>query len=254
MTIAPIASGVPNVAYQVTWEKLPDDYPLPDDPVENTSQPLLAAALRESLELGGLLASPTSLAGSNLGLCATVSGKTVVKAPDWFYVHRVLRLDPPRSRRSYTPHTEGEVPAIVMEFLSDTDGGEYSSRPYPPYGKLWFYECILQVPLYVIFEPDAGTLEVRQLTHGQYQLQEPDVNGRYWLPILSLYFGVWSGTKADRTGFWLRWWDADGNLLLWGAERLEQERLCTEQERQRAEQLATYLRNQGIDPETIVNS
>jgi hypothetical protein len=85
MTIAPIASGVPNLAYHVTWEKLPDDDPLPDDPVENTSQLLLAAALRESLELVGLLASPTSLAEFNLGLCAIVSGKTVVKAPDWFY-------------------------------------------------------------------------------------------------------------------------------------------------------------------------
>ena len=62
-------------------------------------------------------------------------------------VHQVLPLDPPRSRRSYTLHTEGEIPAIVMEFLSDTDGGEYSIRPHPPYGKLWFYERILQVPL-----------------------------------------------------------------------------------------------------------
>ncbi|MBR8828143.1 MAG: hypothetical protein DSM107014_09645, partial [Gomphosphaeria aponina SAG 52.96 = DSM 107014] len=63
---------------------------------------------------------------------------------------------------------------------------------------------------------------------------------------------------GDRTGFWLRWWDPNGNLLLWGAESLAQERQKVEQERQRAEQehqraekLAAYLRSQGINPEEI---
>ncbi len=39
----------------ITWEKLPDDFILPDEPVDNNLQPLLAAALRESLELAGLI-------------------------------------------------------------------------------------------------------------------------------------------------------------------------------------------------------
>lgn len=30
----------------ITWEKLPADFILPDEPVESTLQPLLAAALR----------------------------------------------------------------------------------------------------------------------------------------------------------------------------------------------------------------
>jgi hypothetical protein len=49
----------------------------------------------------------------------------------------------------------------------------------------------------------------------------------------------------------LRWWDENGNLLLWGVERLEQERLQVEQERQRADKLAEFLRSQGIDPDAI---
>jgi len=32
---------------KVTWNKLPDDLILPDDPVDNNLQPLLAEALRE---------------------------------------------------------------------------------------------------------------------------------------------------------------------------------------------------------------
>jgi len=35
---------------------------------------------------------------------------------------------------------------------------------------LWFYERILQVPLYVILEPEGGRLEMRQLVTGLYQV------------------------------------------------------------------------------------
>lgn len=244
MIVAQVPSGVPRLTYQVTWEPLPEEYLLPEEPVDNTSQPLLAAALRENLELSGFLNSPERLVASNLGICSTVNGKTIVKAPDWLYVPRVLPLDPPRTRRSYTPHLEGDIPAVVMEFLSETDGGEYSARPFYPYGKLWFYERILQVPVYVIFEPEAGTMEVRQLVEDSYQLQEPDEQDHYWIAAMNLYLGAWQGTKADRTGYWLRWWDEAGNLLLWGAEQLEQER-------QRAERLAAYLQSQGVDPDQI---
>lgn len=40
--------------YKIVWEKLPADFVLPDDPVENINQPLLAAALTEALDLAGL--------------------------------------------------------------------------------------------------------------------------------------------------------------------------------------------------------
>lgn len=249
MIVTQVQSGVPNLTYQVSWE-IPEDHSLPDEPVENTSQPLLAAALRESLELIGFL-TPQRLVASNLATCAIVNGRTIIKAPDWFYVPGVLPLDPPRTRQSYTPRVEGDVPAVVMEFLSQTDGGEYSARPFYPYGKLWFYEQILQVPVYVIFEPDGGTLQMRQLLEGVYQVQQPDENGRYWIASINLYLGVWHGTKAERTGYWLRWWDENGNLLLWGTERLDQERQRADQERQRAERLESYLRTQGIDPNQI---
>jgi hypothetical protein len=251
MSAIQLPSGVPNLTYQVTWEKLPDNYLLPDEPVDNTSQPLLAAALRESLELIGFLDVPERLIASNLGICATVNGKTIVKAPDWFYVPRVLLLDPPRTRRSYSPHIEGEVPAVVMEFLSETDGGEYSARPFYPYGKLWFYERILQILLYIVFEPEAGTLEVRQLLEDRYQLLNADSSGRYWIASMNLSLGVWQGTKADRQGYWLRWWDEAGNLLPWSVEQLEQERQRAEQERQRAERMVERLRSLGIAEEEV---
>lgn len=73
---------------------------------------------------------------------------------------------------------------------------------------------------------------------------------------MDLFLGVWQGTRANRTGYWLRWWDAERNLLLWGSElaererqRAEQEHQRAEQEHQRAERLAAQLRAAGIEPE-----
>lgn len=69
-------------SYTIKWEKLPDDFQLPDDPVENIYHPLLASALREILEIAGFI-TPSMLIASNFGICANVDGKIVVKAPDW---------------------------------------------------------------------------------------------------------------------------------------------------------------------------
>ncbi|WP_367142228.1 DUF4351 domain-containing protein [Moorena sp. SIO1F2] len=205
----------------IRWEKLPDEFQLPDDPVDDIYHPLLAAILREILELAGFI-TKSMLIGSNFGLCANVDGKTVVKAPDWFYVPSVFPVLPGVIRRSYTPHTEGEVPAVVMEFLSEKEQGEYSMNPRYPYGKWYFYEQILQVPIYVIFDPASGSLEMRSLNSGSYTLQQPDANGRYWIESMGLFLGVWYGKKSEITNYWLRWWDSSGNLLPWGEEKVQQ--------------------------------
>ncbi|WP_404788221.1 Uma2 family endonuclease [Altericista sp. CCNU0014] len=245
----------------VTWEALPADFVLPDDPVENIQQPLLAAALTDALGAAGYI-KPAMLIVSNFGLVANINKKTVVKAPDWLYVPRVNPVAQDIIRRSYTQHLEGEPVAIVMEFLSDEEGGELSVRSTPPYGKLYFYEQILQVPTYVTYDPYESRLEVRCLQEGRYRLQEPDDRGRVYIPEVNLWLGLWSGERLRHTMNWLRWWDAAGNLLLWSAEQAEQERQRAEQEHQRAEQerqraeqerqradaLATKLRALGIDP------
>jgi hypothetical protein len=220
---------------KVRWEKLPDDFVLPDDPVESTLQPLLAAALREALELAGLILE-ASLIASNFGICATVDDKTVVKAPDWVYIPKVEPLKDGLVRRSYTPNAEGDKPLIVMEFISETEGGEYSINPYYPYGKWHFYEQILRVPLYAIFQPETARLDVYRLVEGRYQAQSLDQDGRIWLEEIGLFLGTWRGQKAEMTTTWLRWWDQTGNLLLWGQESLELERQRLEEEKQRVEQ------------------
>ncbi|MBU7585938.1 MAG: Uma2 family endonuclease [Nostoc sp. TH1S01] len=219
----------------VTWEKLPDDFILPDDPVENIQQPFLAAALTEALATANRI-QPEMLVASNFGIVANINQKTVVKAPDWLYIPRVSPVGTGVIRRSYTPNIEGENVAVVMEFLSDTDNGEYSIRPTFPYGKLYFYEQILQVPVYAIFNPYEVSLEVLRLENGRYVLQQPTESGQFWIPELELFLGIWRGTRLGMNIYWLRWWDEAGNLLLWSSEQAEQERQRAEQEHQRAEQ------------------
>jgi hypothetical protein len=231
----------------ITWEKLPDDFVLPDDPVDNITQPLLATALSDSLQMAGYL-QPNALTPTNYGICATVNGQVVVKAPDWAFIPeiRVPRLE---VERSYTPQLQGDMPTLVMEFLSETEGGEYSSKPTHPPGKWFFYEQVLQVPNYVIFEPASGTLEVYRLDDtGRYQLEQPNSAGRYWVREMNLFLGVWQGTRENRTGYWLRWWDEAESLLLWGFELAQQERQRANLQQQRAERLAEQLRQAGIEP------
>lgn len=221
-------------SHQVIWEKLPDDFRLPNDPVDNINQPALAAALTESLQIAKRLPD-NALTPTNYGICATVNGKIVVKAPDWAYIP-VITV--PRSEvvRSYTPRLQGEIPTLVLEFLSDTEGGEYSVKETHPPGKFFYYEQILQVPNYGIFEPEAGTLELYRLTDKKrYHLESANEQNQFWIPEMQLFLGVWQGTRENRHGYWLRWWDEQGNLLLWGTEQIER--------------LAAQLRAAGIEPQ-----
>jgi Uma2 family endonuclease len=197
----------------ITWDALPANFVLPDDPVENIQQSLLAAALTEALGDNNRI-QPNMLIGSNFGLVATVNKKIVVKAPDWLYVPQVHPVAEGVIRRSYTQNLEGAPVAVVMEFLSNEEGGELSVQATPPYGKLYFYEQILRVPTYVTYDPYDLTLEVRCLNQERYVQQSANADGQIWIPELNLWLGVWYGERLGHTIHWLRWWDESGNLLI----------------------------------------
>lgn len=258
-----VATKNPETKVKITWPLIPEDFQLPDDPVEDESQPLLAAALRQPLTALPQLMQD-ALIVSNFALCAGVSlpaspndePRIICKAPDWMYVKPVNPQNVSRTRRSYTPNAEGTIPQIVMEFLSETYGEEYSVEFTSRVGKWFFYEQAIKVPRYIIFRAITGHLEVYALESDRYNLQKADANGRYWIPGLDLFLGIWEGSHEGRTGYWLRWWNAEGELLLWSEERLELERQRAEQERQRAdrerlraENLAERLRQAGIELE-----
>ncbi|MEM7797208.1 MAG: Uma2 family endonuclease [Cyanobacteria bacterium P01_C01_bin.118] len=237
----------------IRWEKLPKHYVLPDDPVDNISQPFIAAALSESLSIAGRI-SETALITTNYGLCATVNEKTVVKSPDWAFIPHITV---PRAdiERSYTPYLDGDPPIVVMEFLSATEGGEYSIKATYPPGKWFYYERILKVPYYVIFNPTSGSLEVYRLDDANgYQLQMPDNNNRYWIDNMGLSLAVWEGIRENRPGYWLRWWDDQGNLLLWGNELSSQERQRAEQAEQTRNAAVFKLLSMGLSAQQVAEA
>ena len=201
------------------------------------------------------------------------------EAPDWFYVPHV----PPRLagqiRRSYVVWREFIAPTIALEFASQ-DGSEerdatplsaaHNGVPASKPGKFWVYERIIRIPYYGIFLVNSGEFEMYELLAGRYQRMHPNDRGHYAIPPLQVEIGVWQGAYQNQTQPWLRWWDREGNLLLTGQERAEQEHQRAEQERQRAEQerqraeqecqradeaearaarLAERLRELGIDPQ-----
>jgi Uma2 family endonuclease len=183
------------------------------------------------------------------------------KAPDWFYIPDVPALVNGQVRRSYVLWQEPVAPLIVIECVSG-DGSEERDRT-PQTGKFWVYERAIRVPYYAIYEVDPGRVEVYQLVHGQYQPLPANERGHYPIEPLGVELGIWQGQFENLVLPWLRWWDAEGNLLPTGAERAEQEHRRAEQEHRRAEQerqqkeeaqrqlqrLAERLRSLGVDPE-----
>ena len=79
----------------------------------------------------------------------------------------------------------------------------------------------------------------------------PNQRGHYPIAPLGVELGIWQGTYLGVELPWLRWWDAQGNLLLSGTEKAQQAESKLEQERLRAERLADRLRAMGIDPEQM---
>ena len=152
-----------------------------------------------------------------------------------------------KRHRSYMIWEYGKPPEVVIELVSNTVGGEadVKLRTYARMG----------VAYYILYDPTKQlsdqVLRVYALHPGNAaELQD------VWLPGVELGLLLWQGTFEDREDTWLRWRDRDGQTLLTGAERAEQERQRAEQERlmrqqaqQHVERLAARLRELGIEPD-----
>jgi Uma2 family endonuclease len=176
------------------------------------------------------------------------------EAPDWFYVPNVPPTLNGKMRRSYVLWKEYVAPLIVIEFVSG-DGSEERDKTTPLQGepgKFWVYEQAIRVPYYAIYEVEKARVEVYHLVDNTYQLMTPNEREHYLIKPMGVELGIWRGVYQNAELPWLRWWDAQGNLLLTGEERAEVER---QKRKKIVEKLRTLsseqLQSLGIDPEML---
>ncbi|MBO0350934.1 Uma2 family endonuclease [Phormidium pseudopriestleyi FRX01] len=173
------------------------------------------------------------------------------EAPDWFYVPNVPPSLEGQPRRSYVLWQEFIPPQIIIEFVSGNGSEERDKTPWK--GKFWIYETVIRPAYYAIYEVQKSSVEVYKINGGHYELMPANERGHFPIPELEVELGIWSGLYGNMELPWLRWWDSQGNLLLYGHEQAAQERQRTEQEHQRAERLAARLRELGVDPEELAD-
>jgi Uma2 family endonuclease len=139
-------------------------------------------------------------------------------------------------RLSYLLWEEQAVPILVLEVVSQTRRGEYTTK------KNFYGE--MGVLYYVVYNPlrkSKPKLEVYQLEKDQYQLLAGEP---VWLSKLGLGIGrevgIYQGIKRE----WLYWYDEQGKRYLTSEEELR-----SAQERNK--QLEEHLLSLGIDPDTL---
>ncbi|MBD1926064.1 Uma2 family endonuclease [Trichocoleus sp. FACHB-90] len=210
--------------YLPTEEDLPNS---DNTPVDNEFQLLIPHLLRVILCL--LWANRTDwFFGINMGVYYDPQQPAIV--PDGFLSLGVPRHKSNRGRLSYLIWQEQVVPQFVLEYVSQTKGGEYEDKmaKYASIGALY----------YVIYNPDYwrrdkhDPFEVYQLENGVYIRQ---FGNPVWIPEIDLGIGYESGTHHGWTRDWLYWYDQDGNRFPAPENVIEQERQRAETERQRAE-------------------
>ncbi|CBN54159.1 conserved hypothetical protein [Kamptonema sp. PCC 6506] len=177
------------------------------------------------------------------------------KGPDFFVV---LDVDGTINRDAWIAWEEdSRLPDLVVELTSP------STAEVDVTTKKDIYERKLKTQDYFVYEPNIATsLRGWTLINRRYQSLSPNEQGRLYCESLGLWLGVWEGKVENCQGNWLRFFEADGNLVLMGDEaetqRAEFERQQKEQaiqqleiERQQKERLAAKLRELGINPDEI---
>ncbi len=132
-----------------------------------------------------------------------------------------------KKNRSYLIWEHGKPPDLVIEVVSNKEGGEADVK-CKRYAEI-------RVAYYVIFDPQRllsdRVLRCLELHGSQYvEMVKPR------FPALELGLTLWEGAFEECHSTWLRWCDLDGNLLPTAAERAEQERSKARQAEQKAQQ------------------
>jgi len=181
-------------------------------------------------------------AGGNMFLYYSLeqARRRYYRGPDFFVVRGV---DGTRPRKAWIVwEEEGRYPDLIIELISPT------SAELDRVLKKQLYAEVFRTPEYFWYDPAACELQGWHLTNSHYEPLLPDERGLLWSRVLELHLGLWEGVYQGEASTWVRFYDAQGKLVLLPEEELA---LYLEAERRRAERLAQKLRELGIEPDTI---
>jgi Uma2 family endonuclease len=225
--------------YYPSTDELPDS---DDTPVDNELQDLIPGMLKAILAI--LWAERIDwFFGVDMGVYYDPEKPPIV--PDGFLSLGVERVFDEDLRLSYAIWEEKVVPNLVLEVVSQTYRGEYSSKK-AQYARLG-------VSYYVIYSSRRRrkqNLEVHQLVNGNYVLLE---GNPVWLSKIGLGIGVQRGTYQGIEREWLYWYNQQGERYLTPEEIARQEQQRRQQAEERLHMLENRLRALGIESETNLN-
>ncbi len=231
-----------------------------DAPVDNFQSEIQQRLLVEPLYSAQALPAPF-LAAANVGLFYRLQGEPIV--PDMMLSLGIQRAADfsQRQNRSYLVWEFGKVPEVCVELVANQEGNELSlSSRAQQQGKTCKKDLYAQIgiPYYVVFDPlrqiqtemNGALLRVWAISPLGYSELTPEqgmtaVGQSVWLARVGLGLTLWEGQFEEAvTRLWLRWCDAEGQVIPTGAERANSQQ-------QRAERLAAKLREMGINPDRV---
>lgn len=156
------------------------------------------------------------------------------RGPDLFLVKAVEK----RPRNSWVVWAEeGRYPDLIIELLSDSTAQNDQGL------KKSLYQDRFKTKEYFWFLPKTLEFEGFRLGRQGYDAIVPNAQGWRWSHELGLYLGI-----HDQK---LRYFQPTGELVPTPEEDALRQYQRAEQEAQRAERLAAYLRSQGINPDEL---
>ncbi|BBD65668.1 hypothetical protein NIES4072_06550 [Nostoc commune NIES-4072] len=232
-------------------EELPDS---DDTPVDNELQDLIPGLLKALLAIAWAERMDWFF-GVDMGIYYDPDLPAIV--PDGFLSLGVERFYDENLRPSYVLWEEKKLPILVLEVVSKTYRGEYSTKK-AEYARLG----ILYYVVYNPFRRRKPRLEVYKLVNNIYELHD---GNPVWLPELGLGIGIERGTYLGIPREWMYWYNQQGQRFLTSqekAQQAEQKAQQAEQKAQQAEQKAQQaqqenqllrerLRSLGIDPDSL---
>jgi Putative restriction endonuclease len=138
----------------------------------------------------------------------------------------------PKRHRSYFIWEYGKVPDVVIEVVSNQEGGELSNKKDQ--------YALIGVPIYVVWDPLKLLSTTPLLVFGLH-IKAYEALSPAWFNAVGLGLTVWHGAFEKMEADWLRWCDREGQVIPLGEERAEKAE-------ERAVRLAAQLRQLGIDP------